>query len=78
MQAAAASPGWRKFGVLLLGVAAVGLPVNHVGAYALLVILAVIVFSGEVSARPRPWLAAVGDRRRCRRRAIAGRAAAHR
>ena len=59
MQATAASPGWRKFGALLLGIAVVGLPVNHVGAYALLVILAVIIFSGEVSARPRAWLAAV-------------------
>jgi hypothetical protein len=59
MQATAASPGWRKFGALLLGIAVVGLPINHVGTYALLVILAVIVFSGEVSARPRAWFAAV-------------------
>ena len=50
--------GWRKVGALALGVTAVGLPVNHVGVYALLVILAVVVFSGEVNARPRAWLAA--------------------
>jgi len=55
----ALSPGWRKFGALFLGVAAVGVPVNHLGGYALLVILAVIVFSGEVSASPKAWLAAL-------------------
>ena len=54
----AASPGWRKFGALLLGVAAVGLPVNDLGTYALLVVLTVLIFSGEVSARRRGWLAA--------------------
>ena len=59
MQAAAASPGWRKFGVLLLGVAAVGLPINHLGSYTPLVLLAVIVFNGEVSASLRAWFAAV-------------------
>ncbi len=51
--------GWRKAAALVLGIAAVGLPVNHVGAYALLLILAVVIFGGEVSARPRAWLAAV-------------------
>ena len=54
-----AGRAWLKVGALALGVAAVGLPINHVGAYALLVVLAVIVFTGEVSARPRPWLIAV-------------------
>jgi hypothetical protein len=49
---------WRKVGALALGVAAVGLPINHIGTYALLVVLAVIVFTGKVSARPRAWLAA--------------------
>jgi hypothetical protein len=50
---------WRRLAALLLAVAAVGLPINHVGAYALLVVAAVIVFTGEVSAQPRAWLAAI-------------------
>jgi hypothetical protein len=55
---AAAGFGWRKLGVLLLGVAAVGLPINNVSDYVLLVVLAVVIFSGEVSARSRSWAAA--------------------
>lgn len=54
-----AGAGWRKFAVLVLGVAALGLPVNDLSVYALLTILAVIVFTGEVSARPRAWAAAL-------------------
>ena len=50
--------GWRKFAALMLGVAAVGLPVNSVADYALLVVLAVVIFSGEVRAQGRAWLAA--------------------
>jgi hypothetical protein len=52
--------GWRRTGALLLAVAAVGLPVNDLAAYALLVVLAVVIFTGEVSARLPLWLAAVG------------------
>jgi hypothetical protein len=55
----AAGAGWRKLAVLVLGFAAIGLPVNDLAAYALLLILAVVAFSGAVSARPRAWLAAV-------------------
>jgi hypothetical protein len=55
----AAGLAWRRLATLLLTVVAVGLPINHVGAYALLVVVAVIVFNGEVSARPRSWLAAI-------------------
>ncbi|MBI3705055.1 MAG: hypothetical protein HY244_14710 [Rhizobiales bacterium] len=51
--------GWRKFAALLLGVAAVGLPVNGVADYALLVLLAVVIFSGEVRSDGRAWLAAL-------------------
>jgi hypothetical protein len=51
--------GWRKFAVLMLTVAAVGLPVNHVGTYALLLIVAVFVFTGDLVARPGTWLAAL-------------------
>jgi hypothetical protein len=49
---------WRKLAVLLLAVAAVGLPVHHVGTYALLLMVTVTVFTGEVSARLAAWLAA--------------------
>ncbi len=50
--------GWRKLAVLLLGVAAIGLPINDLAGYAVLLILAVIIFNGEVSASWRAWLAA--------------------
>ncbi len=51
--------GWRKLAALVLGVAAVGLPVNNLADYALLTVLSVVIFSGEVSAQGRAWLAAV-------------------
>ena len=51
--------GWRKLAVLVLAVAAVGLPINDAGVYALLLVVAVVVFTGEVSARPRAWAAAL-------------------
>lgn len=57
--AAGAGAGWRRLAVLVLAVAAVGLPVNDLGIYALLLIVAVVVFTGEVSARPRAWAAAL-------------------
>ncbi len=50
--------GWRKFALLVLAVAAVGLPVNNLSDYALLVIVSVIVFTGTVDTRARAWLAA--------------------
>jgi hypothetical protein len=57
--AAAAFGGWRKPAALVLALAAVGLPVNDFGAYALLLAAAVVIFSGEVSARAGAWAAAV-------------------
>jgi hypothetical protein len=51
--------GWRKAAALALGVAAVGLPVNELSAYALLLLLAVVIFTGEVRASGRAWLAAI-------------------
>jgi hypothetical protein len=54
-----AGAGWRKLAALALAVAAVGLPVNHFAAYTLLLIVTVVIFTGEVSARWKPWLAAV-------------------
>lgn len=50
--------GWLKLALLALVLVAVGLPVNHLSDYALLVVLTVAIFTGVVSARPRAWLAA--------------------
>lgn len=55
----AAGQGWRRLGVLILAVAAIGLPVNELADYALLVLLAVAIFTGSVGTRPRAWLTAV-------------------
>jgi len=51
----AASAGWRRLAALVLAFAAVGLPVNELASYLLLLVAAVVVFSGEVSARGRAW-----------------------
>jgi hypothetical protein len=53
-----ASAGWRKTAALVLALAVVGLPVNELSTYALLLVLAVAIFTGEVTARPRAWLGA--------------------
>ncbi|HUL90592.1 MAG TPA: hypothetical protein VLU23_20710 [Pseudolabrys sp.] len=55
----AAGAGWRKAGALVLAVAAVGLPVNNISDYALLLVLAVVIFCGDVRANLRAWMAAV-------------------
>jgi hypothetical protein len=52
-----AGAGWRRAAALALAVAAIGLPVNHVAAY-LLLIVAVIIFTGEVAGRASAWVAA--------------------
>src|SRR5262249_59397237 len=57
--ASAASGGWRKLAALVLALAAIGLPVNDFGSYALLLVVAVVIFNGEVTARTRAWVAAV-------------------
>ena len=44
---------------LALAVVAIGLPVNDIDSYALLVLLAVVIFTGEVNASWRAWLAGV-------------------
>ena len=74
----AAGAGWRKLAALLLALAAVGLPVNDVGSYALLLVLAVVIFSGEVSAQGARLAGRGRHRRRRHRRAMAAGAAAHR
>ena len=55
----AGGQGWLKAAVLALVFAAIGLPVNKLADYALLVVLAVAIFSGVVRVRPRAWVAAI-------------------
>jgi hypothetical protein len=50
---------WLKLAALILVVAALGLPVNDLFRYALLVIATVLVVAGMVAARLAPWLAAI-------------------
>jgi hypothetical protein len=52
------SASWRALAVLVLAVLIVGLPVNSVSAYALPVAVAVLAFTGEVTAQAKAWLAA--------------------
>ena len=52
------SGGWRKLAALVLAVAAVGLPINQIEAYALLLVAAVVIFNGEVRAGGGAWAAA--------------------
>jgi hypothetical protein len=56
--AGGAGAGWRRAAALAFAVAAIGLPLNQVAAYLLLLIVAVIVFTGEVSGRGSAWVAA--------------------
>ena len=50
---------WLKLAALILVVAALGLPVNDLFRYALLVVATVLVVAGTVSALLAPWLAAL-------------------
>jgi hypothetical protein len=54
----AAQP-WLKLAALVLVVAALGLPVNDLFRYALLVVATVAVVAGTVAARVAPWLGAI-------------------
>jgi hypothetical protein len=54
-----ASGAVLRVAALLLAVAAVGLPVNHLAGYAVLVAAATILFTGAVTASPTRWLAAL-------------------
>jgi hypothetical protein len=58
-EAASSGGGWGKLAALLLALAAVGLPVNDVGSYALLLLAALVIFSGAVRASAGAWAAAV-------------------
>src|ERR1039458_10322538 len=51
--------GWRKLAALLLALAAVGLPVNDVGSYALLLLPTVVIFTGAARASAGARAAAV-------------------
>lgn len=58
-QTASPSAGWRALAVLVLAFLIVGPPVNGVAAFALLVIVAVLAFTGAVSTQAKAWLAAL-------------------
>src|SRR5882672_5719002 len=47
-----------KLAVLVLTVAAIGLPVNNLEAYGLLVMACVVIFSGVVRVDARAWIGA--------------------
>lgn len=50
---------WRKLAALALIVAALGLPLNHLAGYAVIVVAAVVIFTGEITARAASWAGAV-------------------
>ena len=54
------APGqtWRKLAVLGLVIAAIGLPINHLLGYGLLILAVVLIFTGSVTTAPRRWGAA--------------------
>src|SRR2546429_5021850 len=56
----AAQP-WLKLAALVLVIAALGLPVNDLFRYALLVVATVAVVAGTAAARPAPWLGAIAS-----------------
>jgi hypothetical protein len=49
---------FRKLAVLALMTALIGIPINHLAGYSLLVIAAIVVCTGETIVRPQAWLAA--------------------
>jgi hypothetical protein len=53
-----AGAAWLKVAALMLGVAVIGLPVNNVADYALLAVMAVMIFSGGVRGSGAAWLGA--------------------
>jgi hypothetical protein len=52
---------WLRLAALALVVAALGLPINHLFAYALLLVAAVLIFGGQVIRRPSAWVFAVAS-----------------
>lgn len=51
--------GWRKLAALVLCIIAIGLPINNISDYALLVILAVAISSGDMRVSGRAWMTGV-------------------
>jgi hypothetical protein len=51
-----ANAGSLKLAALLIGIALVGLPINGNAVYALLVVMAVLIFSGDMRVQGRAWL----------------------
>ena len=49
---------WLKLAALPLVIAALGLPINDLFRYAILVFAAVLIFAGAISPRLRPWMGA--------------------
>jgi hypothetical protein len=49
---------WRKLAALVLVIAALGLPINDLFRYALLVVSFVAIFAGDLETEPRAWVAA--------------------
>src|SRR5581483_2664696 len=54
-----AGSAWLKAAALALVVAALGLPLDHLLGYAVALVAAVIIFSGEVSPLPARWAVAL-------------------
>ena len=52
-------PYWMKLAALVLVLAALGLPINDLFHYALLVVATVVVAVGQMSTRRASWLAAL-------------------
>src|SRR5207302_5367273 len=50
---------WLKLAALVLVVAALGLPINDLFRYALLVVAAVVIVAGTIAVRVAPWLGAL-------------------
>jgi hypothetical protein len=53
------SSHWLRLAALALVAAALGLPINRLFSYALLVIAALLIFSGPLAARGRNWVIAL-------------------
>jgi len=51
--------GWHRLAALIFAVAVLGLPINHIAPYALLLIVTLVIFTGDVSARAGAWFAAL-------------------
>ena len=63
MQTGDAASGWQRFwlraGLIALACAVIGLPVNDLFLYGLLLVVTVLAFAGSVSADARRWAGAI-------------------